>query len=225
MKKFISVIIILIILFITANSLNEKAIYKNANTDKKTVSLTFDDGPHPKKTTEILDILKKHDVKATFFIIGINAEQHPDIVKRIIDEGHEIGNHTYSHNLKTKKTPTSEIERLDEYINKSFGYKIKLYRPPGGIICQDTKKVSQELDYDVILWNVDTKDWAHKSVTSIKNNVLKNVSCGSIILMHDYITGESNTADALDIIIPELKKEGYQFLTVSELIENKGYTS
>lgn len=221
MKKFAILLIILLSTIINANAYNPKAIYKCVDTSSKAIALTFDDGPHPEKTAEILAILKKHDVKATFFLIGANAERYPETVKQIINEGHEIGNHTYTHNLKSKATEINDAERFDKLLEDNFGYKIKLFRPPGGIIKADTESIAQKLGYKIILWNIDTKDWAHKSTASITNNILSNCRCGSIVLMHDYITGESHTEAALDRVIPKLKKEGYSFLTVSNLLETE----
>lgn len=196
--------------------------YRCVKTDKKVVCLTFDDGPHPEYTEKILDILKKYEIKATFFVVGENAEKYPEIVKREKQEGHEIGNHTKTH-VDVCKTTAEKVEKeilqTHDIINGLCDYEIKLIRPPGGALSQRLKNTADMMDYKIILWNVDTRDWAHSSVDSIYLNVEKNCKNGSIILFHDYISGKSPTVDALEKVIPFLKKEGYEFLTVSELCE------
>ena len=192
----------------------------HANSGNK-IALTFDDGPHLKYTEEILDILKEFEIKATFFVIGSNAEANPDIIKREIEEGHEIGNHTYSHIfLKKDNYPKLryEIMKTDSILYEISEYKPRLFRPPGGIFDDVTKEAIKKLEYDVVLWTVDTKDWAHTPAAGICDNVLNNVKSGDIILFHDYVSGCSPTPEALRIIIPKLKEEGFTFVTVSELL-------
>lgn len=224
-------IIIFILLFvtlvigvinITAVSNQDKDLYKFVSTPEKKIALTFDDGPHPTQTKEILDILKKYDVKATFFVVGINAENNPDILKLTKEQGHEIGNHTYSHNnIKTqnKKTLTNELNDTRNIIFDICGYNTTLFRSPGGVVTPVVREISRKSNYKIILWNVDTRDWAHNSTENIVKNVLSNTNNGSIILFHDYIYKNSPTPEALEIIIPSLLKKGYTFCTVSELLE------
>ena len=142
--------------------LAENGVYRCVATDEKKIALTFDDGPHYKYTDEILDILEKYGVKATFFVIGVNAERHPEKVKRIALSGHEIGNHTYSHpHLKkvSAQELESEIEKASEVISRLTGKKPVLFRPPEGYCTEEISAVASAMDYRIILWNIDTRDW------------------------------------------------------------------
>lgn len=181
---------------------------------KKQIALTFDDGPHRKYTAIILDILKGYGVKATFFVIGVNAEEHPELVKREADEGHAIGNHTYSHKCSPndEKGLCEEIAKTDNIIYEITGKYPVLFRPPGGAVTSCVRRASEDKEKRIVLWTIDTRDWAHESVDSIVKNVLKNAKNGSVILFHDYITPDSPTPQALRIIIPALLKQGFEFV-------------
>ena len=189
----------------------------------KYVVLTFDDGPHPQYTSKILDILKKYNAKATFFVIGKNAEQYPDLVKREFSEGHEIGNHTYSH-PEMKKISCSdiieEIEKTQGIVENIIGKKPVLFRSPGGYLDDDIIKTIESNDCTPVLWSwrQDTRDWSRPPVSSVVHTVLDNLQDGDIILFHDYNQKGSPTPDALKVIIPELIERGYSFVTVSELM-------
>lgn len=189
---------------------------------KKQIALTFDDGPHPYRTPQILDILDKYNIKATFFLIGKNVEYYPEVVHREINSGHEIGNHTYSH-AQLNKLQVDEIkEELSSFENalsKVSDYQSSIIRPPCGCYSEALCTAANESNYKIILWSIDTKDWAHTPVDTISENILKKVKSGDIILMHDYIAGDSPTPKVLEIIIPKLLSEGYEFVTVSELIK------
>lgn len=209
------------------NMIGAKAVDKNIDIYRKNeneymkIALTFDDGPHPRYTPQILDILDEYGVKATFFVIGVNAEYYPDVVEEVIKRGHEIGNHTYSHphvsclnsdNLKV------EVEKCESVIYGLTDHKTKLFRPPEGMIDADVRSVLRSLDYKVILWDIDTMDWAHTPPKSIAENILDNITSGDIILMHDYVAHNSPTPEAMRIFIPKLIERGYRFVVVSELI-------
>ena len=193
-----------------------------ASGKEKTIALTFDDGPHKKYTEEILDILNEYSIKVTFFVVGVCAEKYPEIVAREIAEGHEIGNHTYSH-LRLRNANISEIageiDKTEQLLMENNGYSTTLFRPPEGVCNDRVRTVAKNLNYSLVLWTVDTKDWVPSSCESIVNSVLGSVDGGEIILMHDYVVGKSNTPDALKIIIPKLLEEGYTFVTVSELLK------
>ena len=196
-------------------------IYRKVENDYKKIALTFDDGPHPRYTPQILEILDQYNVKATFFIIGVNASYYPDTLERIIESGHEIGNHTYSHphvSSINANTLREEIEHCEAVINGSSDYKTKLFRPPEGMIDGYVKDVLKDLDYKVVLWDIDTRDWAHTPPEEISENVVSHVSSGDIILMHDYISFGSPTPEALRLFIPKLLDKGYRFVVMSELI-------
>ncbi len=196
-------------------------VYKSAAITDKKIALTFDDGPHYKYTAQILDILKKYGIKATFFVIGVNAEKLPSQVKRAHDEGHEIGNHTYSHpHLKNISVAQleSQIEKSSEVIEKITGSRPTLFRPPEGYCENSVAATAEKMGYTVILWSQDTMDWAHNTPQKISKDILCSIKCGDIILFHDFITPDTPTPQALERIIPELLKMGYEFVTVSELL-------
>ncbi len=193
-------------------------------TNDKTVALTFDDGPHPVHTPEILDILEEYGVKATFFTIGVNVEQYNDVFRMVYDAGHEIGNHTYSHRNLRKLPYASvcgEIERAEEAVYETVEYRTRLLRPPEGAFGDDLCRAASEMDYTVICWSVDTMDWAHTPATEIAESVLSTVKGGDILLFHDFVAGASPTPEALRMVIPALIEDGYTFVTVSELLGKK----
>lgn len=200
-----------------------QVVYKKHENSGKKIALTFDDGPHPIYTPVILDILDRYKVKATFFVIGENALYYPDVVARIANEGHEIGNHTHYHRHLTDISPAQirrDIALCEKTIYEICEYRTKLFRPPEGFMSDAICRLAQKDDYAVILWSIDTHDWSHKPAGQIYEGVKKRISSGDIILMHDYIA-KSTTPDALRLIIPYLLEEGYQFVTVSELIGSK----
>ena len=227
MKKtatvLLSVILLLSCALSSAARYNEKNIFYCHKNNEQMIALTFDDGPHPKYTPRILEILKRYGIKATFFVIGQNVEYYPGIIEQIIDGGHEIGNHTYRHKrtkMLNDEIFKEDVRHCDGKILQECDYKIKLFRPPEGYVDEKVRSISEELGYSIILWNIDTEDWAHSSPAEIENNVIKNISAGDIILMHDYVSGKNGTIDALERIIPKLLSENYNFVTVSELIKN-----
>jgi polysaccharide deacetylase family sporulation protein PdaB len=190
-------------------------------TDEKVIALTFDDGPHPAYTAEILKLLKQYESKATFFVVGNKVNLYPDILKQTLDEGHEIANHTYSHTyLSRKNNIKKEINKTEDLIYATIGRRCQLFRPPGGFYNERLVSIVRNEGYKMIMWSwqLDTKDWDTPGVNKIVNRVLKNVKNGNIVLFHDYIEGPTQTIDALKIILPELKSRGYQLVTVSELL-------
>lgn len=222
MKKILVFILFLLVFIPFISAADEKMIYKSVSNRDMKIALSFDDGPHPEQTEDILSILNKYNVKATFFVVGQNADYYPDILRQVVEEGHEIGNHTYSHIniLNTdKQTIKQEISRSHNNILEICEYEVKLFRPPGGALNQKVTDVANSFGYKIILWDIDTKDWSHKSVDLITENVIKNIKSGSIILFHDYISKGTPTPEALENIIPLLQKEGYTFVTVGELLE------
>ena len=208
-------ILLALVLMLYINS----SLYCKPETTER-VALTFDDGPHYKYTEKILDILKKYDVKATFFTVGTNAERFPELIQRELNEGHEVANHTYLHKHMAKLSDDEfrdEIEGWEEVMSEDHGYQSSLFRPPEGILTDSEKQITEELGYDVVLWSIDTRDWAHNGVDRIVDTVISDVTDGSVILFHDFVSGDSPTPEALEIIIPKLKEMGYAFVTVSEL--------
>lgn len=202
----------------------EELVYSHRKNEKMMIALTFDDGPHPRYTPKILDILKKYDIKATFFEVGENVISYPDVSRRCLDEGHEIANHTFSHmNLSNHSFEDicHEISAAENTIYENLEIRPKLLRPPGGLYGINVMRAAAELDYTIVLWNIDTRDWAHTPAAAISKKVLENIKPGDIILMHDYIGKNSPTPDALRQMIPILLKRGYKFVTVSELLGSK----
>lgn len=193
---------------------------------KKTIAFTFDDGPDLKQTPQILEVLDQYQAKATFFVVGERVERFPEIVKLTLSKGHEVGNHSFRHppfhNISKDKALT-EIGKTQQAILQATGHTAVLFRPPGGSYNQNIINVSKQNNLQLILWSwhQDTKDWRAPGVQRIVNKVLKNVRNGDIILMHDYVYNSSQTSEALKIILPELKKQGYSFVTVSQLLSQK----
>lgn len=225
MRKIISILLALFIIFMISvtpiNSKESNIVFSKNKEATKKIALTFDDGPHPRYTEKILNILAKYNVKATFFVIGVNIENYPEPLKEASRRGHEIGNHSYSHNNEkdlTEESVREEIEKCEALIYKATGKHPKLFRPPQGKYGEQVKNIAQEKGYSIILWSIDTKDWEHTPAIGIGEIVSAKVSNGDIILMHDYTSGKNTTCDALEIIIPDLLSRGYEFVTVSELL-------
>lgn len=205
----------------------EDLIIKNGNSDEKVLALTFDDGPDELFTPQILDILKKYNVKATFFVMGEKVQYNKQIIKREFEEGHEIGNHTYTHINVSKQgynTIQKEIYDTQDAIKSVTGIEPKVFRPPYRAVSKDMCRIIKEKNMNIVLWSyVDAKDWQNPGVNSIVKSIENGVQNGCIILLHDYNkirSPKSQTIEALDIMIPDLIEKGYKFVTVSELIEH-----
>lgn len=205
----------------------EDIIIKKGNEDEKIIALTFDDGPDEVFTPQVLDILKKNDVKATFFLVGENLKQNKEIVKRQFEEGHEIGNHTYTHINVAKSgydKVYEEITKTQEEIKEIIGVEPKLFRPPYRAMSRHMCDIVKNKNMNIILWsNLDPRDWSNPGVYSIVNTIESKVENGNIILLHDYNNlrnSKSQTIQALESVIPYLKEQGYKFVTISELIAN-----
>jgi peptidoglycan-N-acetylglucosamine deacetylase len=186
--------------------------------DKKNIALTFDDGPNSKYTPQILKILAQNDIHATFFLIGQHAHRYPELVKQIKLAGHEIGNHTYSHVQLTKVPSTRiklEVEKTRDIVFNITGKNTYLFRPPWGIFDNRSLAELAMRKFDAVLWSVDSRDWSRPGVNMIKKNVLSTVRNGSIVLCHD---DHDQIVAALPDIIKSLKEQGYQFVTVPELM-------
>ncbi len=185
------------------------------------IAITFDDGPHPTHTAEILDLCAEYGVHATFFVIGENVRLHPELLEREIAEGHEVGNHTFSHPNLSKMSCDAictELLAAENAIYEAVECHPHLFRPPGGATSSAVRAAAKRMDYQMVFWTVDTRDWSDGStVKSIVETVRQNVRDGSVILFHDYVSGRDHTLDALRILLPELKAAGYCFVTVSQL--------
>lgn len=201
---------------------DEELVYRKKKNDRMEIALTFDDGPHPHYTPIILDILEEYGIKATFFMVGENVKYYESTAQAVIDAGHEVENHTFTHKSMGKLNSNDmrrEIGECEDAIGYLTEYRTRFLRPPEGKMSQTVRDVIRELDYKVILWDVDTRDWAHTPPPDIANNILSSIEAGDIILMHDFIGHNSPTPEALRIVIPELLDRGYKFVTVSELVD------
>lgn len=220
-RRILSCIILLLFLALMCliGYFNQQSITVSGNTvrstDERKIALTFDDGPHPYYTEQLLKGLKERNVKATFFIIGKNAEDYPEIVKQIYEDGHLIGNHTYNHTQLTSQNEESfkeEIVKTNEIIKGITGEDTIYVRPPYG---SWNKEFEKELNLFPVLWNIDPLDWCSSDVSCIVNTVCGKAKENGIILMHDQY---KTTVTAALKIVDELMEEGYEFVTVDELL-------
>lgn len=190
--------------------------YYMAYTQEKVVALTFDDGPDPIDTPAVLDILKEKNVPATFFVLGESARSNPHLIKRIVSEGHEIGNHSFYHDYQQRNL-VEEIKQTDREIFAATGIHTNFYRPPGGFLSKNQLDTLKKNGYVAALWSVDSNDWRNPGPEQIVENVMKNVFPGAIILLHDGGYQRTQTVKALGPIINALQKNGYRLTTLSEL--------
>ncbi|MFC4990713.1 polysaccharide deacetylase family protein [Rubritalea tangerina] len=189
---------------------------------QKLIALTFDDGPNPAHTPRLLDMLRRRNVKATFYVIGERAANHPDIIRRIVNEGHEIGNHTWTHrNLKTLSDSQVrwEFDKTRDAIVRASGVQPRTMRPPYGSMHQSQREwVFREYGYPTVMWDVDPLDWKKPGPSVVANRLVKGTRNGSILLVHDL---HGSSVDAMPQAIDTLLRQGYQFVTVSQLIAQK----
>ena len=186
--------------------------------NRKVVALTFDDGPNPTTTTQALDTLSKYGIKATFFVLGKNVSGNGEVLKRMKADGHVIGNHSWSHPVLSKLSldeAKKQITDTEAALTKVLGSSSKLMRPPYGAITDD---IRNSLDLSFIMWNVDSLDWKSKNEASILTEIQREVKNGSIILMHDI---HAETVNALPKVIDYLKGQGYDFVTVPEMLNSR----
>ncbi|HEX3011469.1 MAG TPA: polysaccharide deacetylase family protein [Syntrophomonadaceae bacterium] len=203
-------------------------VFLHGKPGKKQVALTFDDGPDNYYTPQIPDILKSENVKATFFVVGERVKANPNVMKKIVSEGHFVGNHTWDHpkipNLKVDDVK-SEVQKTEDEISQYTGYQTAMFRPPYGIINSDIASVLSNLNYKIIEWSSDSQDWKGYKKDQVESNILSNAKDGAIILQHcagsqdDKLKG---TVQALPLVIETLKDEGITFVTVPELLELPG---
>ena len=190
-------------------------IDSSAKEEAPKIALTFDDGPNAQCTGRLLDGLKERGVKATFFLIGANAEENPELVKRLHEEGHLIGNHTYHHVDITKKSEDEakkEIEDTDKVISAITGEHVAYMRPPFGVWQKD---LELEMEVMPVMWSIDPLDWTTKNTDEIVNKVVTEAGENDIILLHDCY---ESSVDAALRIVDILKEEGFEFVTADRLI-------
>ena len=192
--------------------------------DKREVALTFDDAPDDVFTPRVLDVLKREGVKATFFCVGNRIEAHPDVMRRIVAEGHVVGNHSYSHANLPKLSDErfrEEIRKTDRLIRQYTGYTPSFVRPPYGNITAEQIKWLASQKRKIVGWNVDSLDWKSLSREEVATNILAHVKPGSIILQHSAGgTGEdlTGTVEALPEVIAKLRKDGVRFVTIDRML-------
>jgi peptidoglycan-N-acetylglucosamine deacetylase len=241
MKNRIKISIILVILisfgmvwfcifFDEAVFVRKKSIFR-VNETQKVVALTFDDGPSFVWTPRILDELKKANIKATFFVLGEHVAKYPEIARRIAEEGHELGNHTYDHHVLlyyTLEKLEKEIKDTELIIKKTTGKTARYFRPPKAWLTTQEKKKIEELGYKVILWSLNSKDWVTFDDKYIVKYITRHIQPGDIILFHDgggvFGTEGGNrheTVMTIPRLAEKLRQMGYKFVTISELLEGK----
>ena len=193
--------------------------FNSVHVDGPYIAMTFDDGPSATLTPKLLDLLAAHHIKATFFVIGENVAEHPEIVARAAREGHEIGNHSWSHPNFGKMSDEgvrNQLQRTDDAIKSASGSRPTLMRPPyGSITARQKHWIHNDFGYRVILWDVDPLDWKRPGPAVVRNRILKETRPGSIVLSHDIHPG---TIEAMPSTLDELESKGFKFVTVSELI-------
>jgi len=189
----------------------------HGNPRLRTIALTFDDGPHPQFTLQLLKILKQYDVTATFFVVGQMAEKHPELIRAEHTAGHVVGNHT-CHHVNLTKIPVLEIatewQACEDVIRSITGETMRFARPPGGDYDDDVIRAAMGLGLTTVLWTDDPGDYASPGDMVIRHRVLRRVGNGGIILLHD---GVQQTVDVLPQLLDYLKSRGYQFVTVEEM--------
>ena len=204
---------------LTANECYEIISKLNPGPSEKFIALTFDDGPHHTNTPNLLKILKDYHVKATFFVVGERAELYPDVISQIAADGHEIGNHTWNHRNLSKSTlkqAEKTLNKTDEVIKRLTSKGCKLVRPPYGAINKQVRNLLNDHGWHEVMWDVDSRDWENKNSDAVIWRIMKTITPGSIILMHDI---HPYSITAMPTIIKTFKDCGYEFITVSELIK------
>ncbi|WP_226895641.1 polysaccharide deacetylase family protein [Luteolibacter marinus] len=183
------------------------------------IAITFDDGPHPKNTPRLLDMLRERNIKATFYVIGRNVDLYPNVLRRTVSEGHEIGNHTYTHPILSKLSDSAvraELTKCRDAVARAAGVKPRTMRPPYGALLQRQREwIHSDLNYPTIMWSVDPLDWKRPGPSVVTSRILSGTTPGAIVLAHDL---HSQTVDAMPATLDGLLNKGFKFVTVSQLL-------
>lgn len=206
---------------------NEKKVITSVKTSQRVAALTFDDGPDPETTPAVLDSLARHNVPATFFVVGYRAEKAPQLLQLMAAQGHELGNHSYSHNYSQFKKNDiaifqSEIDRTNAIITLITGRTPSLFRPPGGYLSDRLVEFVNNYPMTIAYWTwqQDSKDWkAGRKGEAIARHIVSHIEPGQIIILHDGADNALETASAVDRLLTQLTADGYRFVTMSELIQ------
>lgn len=200
-----------------------KVSYSRIPTAAPYIAMTFDDGPHPVYTPRLLDMLRKRNIKATFYVVGTNVKRYPSIIRRIVAEGHEIGNHTVNHPNLSKMSNSAvrnELNGARDSIVAICGVKPRTMRPPYGALTTSQRSwIHSEYGYPTILWDVDPKDWQKPGASVVASRIVQGTRNGSIVLAHDI---HQATVDAMPASLDGLLRKGFKFVTVSQLLSLGG---
>ena len=195
---------------VTYNSVNVKGPY---------IAMTFDDGPHPSFTPRLLNMLAERNIKATFYVVGKNAREYPALIRRILAEGHEIGNHTWDHKALSSLTPEKvawELAETDKAVRDASGYQMRTMRPPyGATNIRVKQQCYDQFGYPTILWSVDPLDWKRPGASVVSSRIVSGAHNGAIILAHDI---HEATVNAMPSAFDTLLSRGFRFVTVSQLL-------
>lgn len=197
-------------------------IVSGVNTEEKIIALTFDDGPDPVQTPDLLKTLNTYHAKATFFVLGANADLYPLILRDIIHSGNQVGNHGYNHisyRTNSYEEISQDMKMAEDTIYRIAGIKPMVIRPPGGGSSTALMRIARENNYRIISWAQDPEDWNHKTAEEIARSIMKDVHPGSIIVLHDGGGNRRQTILAVEQVLPKLKQSGYKFVTVEELLK------
>lgn len=199
----------------------------NGDNNSRYIALTFDDGPHPQYTPKLLEVLKSYNIPASFFLLGLCIERSPHIVQEIYNFGHWIGLHGYVHHnfpLLCATELQQSLEKTQAAIYNACGLRsqaIRDVRPPNGFFTPKTLKLLKDWNYRPVMWSVVPEDWVRPGVTTVVERVLKQVRQGSVIVLHDGVCGGQDVAEVAKILIPQLLEQGYKFVTVNTLWQEK----
>ncbi len=223
----LSLVFSFILLFITETLIaatptaNGEAI-RHVKTSEKVVALSFDDGPSVPYTEEILSVLRKHNVKATFYVIGQNAKEYPNLIKKIMAEGHDLGNHTMYHHPMKKQTVQNMVQEIQsvDTVLRNLGYQGEItFRAPYGVTSPNLKEALKELNKRMVLFEFLAQDWTKISSQQIYDNVMVQLKPGLIITLHDGGKSRQHTVEATEMLIENIQKKGYRFAPMSELLK------